>query len=436
MKKGTMKAMTAMVKNKQWIQNYDALATTSARKTVCALANAALSAIDTSAVIQATISLERDMLHIKEKIFDLKNFKRIKVVGFGKASCEAARALNDILGSKIDDGIVIDIKTGVHENITVMAGTHPRPSLINVKITKNIFAMAKDTDEKDLILVIVSGGGSALLCSSLNECNQGQKLYDSFLKTGGTIHELNIVRKHISNLKGGGLAKLFYPATVVSLIFCDVPGNHFEDVASGPTYKDETTVADAERILKKYNLSGFNLFETPKEEKYFEKVINIPLISNETALLAMARAAETMGLTSKILSSELYDSPKEIVSKMITAADSADVAIAGGEPTLLINGKNGSGGRNTHITLESIPHLKNNHIFCSFASDGIDNSSAAGAIADEKTIGAMQKLNLDYKKYLETFDSYRFFEKTNDLIMTGQTGANISDIMILLKHDQ
>ena len=256
-----------MVKN--WIKNIDNLADTPQKKIMFELVNAMFNSIDTEKVIENHVAVNQNILSINGQTFDLSRYNRIRVIAFGKASCEAAGTLEKILDNRIHEGIIIDIKETKCKIIESFVGTHPRPSMANVTATKNILEFAKDTNDKDLVLVAVSGGGSALLCSSEDECNQGQKLYDDFLRSGGTIKELNIVRKHISTLKGGGLAKLFYPATIIGLIFCDISGGHYDQVASGPTFKDITTIDDARKIIDKYKLGGFSLIETPKEDIYF-----------------------------------------------------------------------------------------------------------------------------------------------------------------------
>src|SRR3972149_4750962 len=232
----------------RWIKNFDELATSKERKIALQIAEAGFEAISTRDVIANSIKLKNNILSVKDHKFDLGKFKKIKVIGFGKASCEAASALEDILGDKIKEGAVIGLQKVTCEYIETFAGSHPRPSTQNIEAGQKILAIAENSTENDLVIVIVSGGGSALLCVDQVECEQGQRLYDSFLKTGKTISVLNTVRKHISSLKGGGLAKVLYPAAVISLIFSDVPGDKFEDVASGPTYKDETTIAEAQKI--------------------------------------------------------------------------------------------------------------------------------------------------------------------------------------------
>ncbi len=430
-----------MTISKKWIKNYTAIATTDRRKAILDIACAGLSAIDTEHVLQQAVSLTGPELHInnqtKDHVYDLSKFRSVRLIGFGKVVCEATAALEAILGDRLTSGIVIGTESTVCNRVESYTGSHPMPSKANVIASNEIVTLSNDLTAEDLVIVVVSGGGSSLLCWPENECEQGERLYKEFLNTGGTIEELNTVRKHISSIKGGGLAKMLYPATVAALIFSDVPGagdRVFAEVASGPTYRDMTTVADAEAVLKKYNLTGYTLNETPKEEKYFEKVSNIPIVSNNTALDAMAERATSMGFKTVIISDELYQSPKEVVSLMFKTAEGAHkVAIlAGGEPAIQVRAQHGVGGRNEHCSLEALKLLSKNSIFVSLASDGHDNNLAAGAIADSQTLEKATLAKLDIQAHLDTFDAYTFFEKTGDLIVTGSTEANVSDLMVLL----
>jgi glycerate-2-kinase len=419
---------------KRWIKNFNKLATTPNRKVALEIAEAGLDAISTEKVVDSSISLIRNFLFVKGKGFNLAKFKKIKVVGFGKSSGEAARALEKILGPRIERGAVIGLHKVKCDYLKTFAGTHPRPSEINIKAGQKIYEIIKNSSADDLIIVLVSGGGSALLCYPENECEQGAKLYDAFLKTGKTRIKMNTVWKHLSLFKGGGLAKIAYPATVIGLIFSDVPGNNFENVASGPTYRDKTTIADAQKIITENNLGNFDLVETPKEDKYFEKVHNFVLVSNKTAVEAMAKKGKDLGFQTKVVSTELYNEVDETLKKIFSAQKDNFVILAAGEPSIKVKNKNGKGGRNLHLGLEAIrmKMIDPNSVFISLASDGLDNSDVAGAVVDKNTIAKAEKLNLSAKDYSERFDSYPFFQKTGDLIITGPTGANVSDLMILL----
>ncbi len=418
---------------KRWINNWDALATTPARRQALEVMEAGLEAIDTERAIRSSVSLQGETLRIGDTEVDLARFKRIRIVGFGKASCAAAAALEQVLGARIKDGIVIDVVSAKCEFIKTYVGTHPRPSEENVLAARDIVAMAQEVSEDDLVLVIVSGGGSALLCWPQSECDQGQRLYGEFLKAGGTITELNTVRRHISSLKGGGLAKLFYPARIIGLLFCDVPGDKCEQVASGPTYRDNSTMDDARSILDKYGINGMELMETPKDEQFFKNVTNVMLVSNTMALDAMAEKGKALGFSPVILSSALYDAPGQVIEKMMGELDGHKLVLAGGEPSIIVEGNDGSGGRNTYLAMSAVPHMREGMVFASVGSDGMDNSDAAGGIVDAQTVVRMRERGLDIDKHLKHFDSYRFLQQTGDLLFTGPTGANVSDLMLLMR---
>jgi glycerate 2-kinase len=420
---------------KQWIKNHAQLATTAGRETALALVNAGLNAIDTGQVMASSLSHEGDTLRIQKRKIDLTRFHRIHVIGFGKAAGRAAEALEDLLGPRLGGGVVIGTGPSACRRVQVFQGTHPLPSEANVRASQHIVELAERLTADDLVLVIVSGGGSAMLCWPESECDQGRRLFQDMLQTGAPITELNTVRKHLSALKGGGLAKMLHPATVIGLIFSDVPGDHFESVASGPTYRDETTVADARRILEKYRLAGYELVETPKEIRYFENVTNIPLVSNRVALQAMAARGEAMNLPTMTLSDSLYDPYANVAERVFAAAagpSAPNLLLAGGEPEVKVPAAHGRGGRNQFLTLRALKSIKAGQVFISFGSDGRDNGDAAGAIADAETMKKALALGLDLDDHLNRFDSQTFFEKTGDLILTGPTEANVSDLMLLL----
>lgn len=418
-----------------WIKNAAELAVTDARRKALQIVSAGFDSIDTSQVVRSALNLDGDSLNICGEKFDLKKFRRIFVIGFGKASATAGYELEKILGDRIFDGVIIDLSIFGLKKINGFKGTHPKPSQANIEASEKIVKLSESISKQDLVIVIISGGGSSLLCWPKKELEQSSRLYDEFLHTGGNIEELNTIRKHISEIKGGGLAKLFYPAKIIGLIFCDIPGGKCGEVASGPTYKDISTIADAENILKKYGLKGFSLNETPKEDIYFKNVLNIPILTNETALNAMAEKGRELGFEPKILSSKIYGSAEETLLDMQNAIDESNMILAGGEIKLVVEGKDGKGGRNQYIALKAVEKIKENEIFISIASDGIDNSNSAGAITDSLTIKKIADKNLDVKEYLNRYDTYNLFEKTGDLIFTGPTGTNVADLMLLLKDN-
>lgn len=417
------------------IKNFETLASSKARRDALCIIESGYEAIDTTLAVERMVSLDGDMLSIKGKEFNLKNFKRTFVIGFGKASCKATQVLEKKLKERLTGGIVIDKNTSVCEIVTVYEGTHPVPSEQNVDMSHKIADLATEIKEDDLAIVIASGGGSALLCYPKSECYDGERLYKAFLDVGGKIEELNTLRKHISEIKGGGLAKMLYPATVVALIFCDVPGEHYEDVASGPTYFDKTTIADAEKIIAKYSIpEKFNFVETPKKGKYFEKVVNIPFVSNLEAVKAMETKARKLGYSAKSLGTEIYNEPTVAIQKMKEALAPNTAVIAGGELSVKLKNGGGVSGRNLYTCGLTLSEIQNDDVFISFASDGIDNLSvSAGAIVDKETINKIRAKKLSPEEHKKNDKYEELFVLVNDTIITGPTGSNVSDLYVMLR---
>lgn len=418
-----------------WIKNLSDLATNKQREDALKIVDAAYDAIDTEKAIRSHFNLNGDELKVNGFTYDLKDFENIYLVGFGKVACRAAQVIESILGDRLNAGAAIGIKKAVCEIVDTYEGTHPLPSKINFEATSHIKRVGEQATDKDLVIAIVGGGGSALLCGSQGECDQGQKLYKAFLDTGGDIKDLNLVRKHISELKGGGLAKILYPARVLGLIFSDVPGNDCSVIASGPTYKDETTIDDAKAIIEKYNLGDFELTETPKDDKYFEKVDNLLLVSNHNALNAMKDKAEELGYKAIEAGCDLYNFPKETFKILQDKSEENSVVIAAGETKLIIpEDCSGKGGRSDMLGLISIDDLKDNQIFVPFASDGKDNSDSAGVIVDSDVVDKIKNLGVDIERHKVCLDSYPIFEQVKSQIKTGPIESNVSDLMILLNY--
>ena len=280
------------------IQNFEQLSSSETRKTALEIAEAGLWAIDTPTIVRKGIRIENSTLFIQNRAFSLKDVRNVYVVGIGKCALAACSALEEVLGDRIAGGIVLDIKEGALERLRLLVGDHPFPTERNAKATAEIITLLKVLEQDDLVLFVVSGGGSTLLCQPESlSCQDEAAIVSSLFRAGATIQELNIVRKHLSLARGGYLAMHAYPARSISLIFSDVPGNDLSVIASGPTVKDETTKEQALEILKKYNLveklnlSEEDFLETPKDDMYFVNTLNILLLSNQTALSAMKEKA-------------------------------------------------------------------------------------------------------------------------------------------------
>lgn len=422
------------------IKNYDDLNKTPQRKICLELIDAALQSIQPENVIKENISLERDILTVQDKTFNLGNFARIFLIGFGKGSAGLAKEIEKIICNLLTKGHVIDLESEQFSKIEFTQGTHPLPSDVNLNFTKKTIQQFNNLTKKDLVLIVIAGGGSALFenpykitLEKLIEVNK------SLLFSGATITEMNIVRKHLSLVKGGGLAKLLYPSRVISIIASDVPGNDLSVIASGPTVKDETTKEQALEILKKYdlpdklNLSLDDFLETPKENMYFENTLNILIMSNKTTLIAMEEKAKELGLEAQIFSDKFQAEAKLAGKELIDKTSEHQILLTGGETTVKVLNKNGKGGRNQELVLGALSHLDENTTIVSFDSDGWDNSPFAGAIGDKLTLEKAKELNLDPKQYLENNNTFPFFEKTGDGIITDRLPSNISDLMIVLK---
>lgn len=393
---------------------------------------AGIAAVRTEDVVRRSIRLDGSVLTIAGHSLHLERFRHIHVIGFGKASCEASATLENILGDRISQGIAIGTETRTCNMIDLCEATHPLPSATNVHLTERLVRQCESVTAEDLVLVVVSGGGSAMLCWPESECEQGVRLYDAANRAGIPITALNTVRKHISSLKGGGLAKLLYPATVVGLIFSDVLGGRNELVASGPTYPDTSTVAEARAVIDTYKLGSYDLLETPKDPRYFEAVTNIVLVSNRDALGAMAARASALGYHPTIIGADFYDTPEQLVSLMQRDATPDCACIAGGEVSYAIPEHHGTGGRNQHVALTAALVLRHGQTFAAIASDARDNGPHAGAITDEGTVG--RGTDMSAVEHLARCDETPFLERTGDLVEMPPTGVNVSDLYLLLSR--
>lgn len=426
------------------IHNFPELARTELRKAALEIIEAGLQAIDTKKAIRDSIFLTGDTLQIKGKDFALSQYKDIYVVGVGKCAIDAAVALEKILGPRLADGLVIDVRDSQElKKIRVFRGFHPRPDEANVDATKELIKFLKARDKDDLVLCVVSGGGSTILCSPEDlSCQEEGLILDLLSRSAAPIKKINIVRKHISYARGGHLAKYAYPATVISLIFSDIATGELDVVASGPTFLDETTVRDAEAILMEYDIlkqcgiKHCGLIETPKEAKYFEKVHNLLIVGNEVALQAMQKKAGELNYHAETKEHSLVGEAREVGQKILadlTKAKSKTSLLYGGETTVTVTGT-GKGGRNQELALACVKEIKDGQVIAAVNTDGRDNSGAAGALCDISTQAAAAKRGASADEYLHNNDSYNFFKTIGDQIITGDTGSNVSDLIIAIKH--
>ncbi|MDP2585574.1 MAG: DUF4147 domain-containing protein [Candidatus Levybacteria bacterium] len=421
------------------IKNYNALNKTPERKICLDLIEAALSSIQPQNIIEKNFSLNNNILTIQDKIIDLTRFERIFLLGFGKGSAGLSKHIENMLGNLLIEGYVIDLGQEQFSKIELTVGTHPLPSDVNLSFTKKVLERFGNLTEKDLVIVVIAGGGSVLFENPYRvDLEKLIEINKSLLFSGATIADMNIVRKHLSLVKGGGLIKPLFPAVVISVIASDVPGNDLSSIASGPTVKDETTKEQALEVLKKYNLFeqlGLleeDFIETPKENKYFENATNILLVSNQTALSAMKEKAKELGFDAKILTDKLQADTKKAGKELMDQTPSG-ILLAGGEMTVKVLNKSGFGGKNQEVVLSALSSIDDRTTIASFDSDGWDNSPFAGSIGDSLTIQKAKELNINPEIFSQENNSFPFFEKTGDGIITDRLPSNVSDLMIVLK---
>jgi glycerate 2-kinase len=434
------------------------------RQDARAIFDAGVTAADPYRAVARHVSVEQGVLLVSDKAYQLQDYQRIVVVGAGKASARMAQALEDLLGKRISCGI-INVKHGYSvplAAISVNEASHPLPDEAGLRGARAIAGLASQANDGDLIFCLISGGGSALLPAPADGVTLEEKVRTTrlLLDCGATIQEMNAVRKHISNVKGGRLADLAFPATVISLILSDVVGDRLDVIASGPTAADETTFADCLRIVQKYHLetrippavwqllhrgASGALKETPKAgDPVFARVQNLIVGNNRSALDAARKRAESLGYSTLLLSS-FIEGETRIVAALHSAIAKEIIAsgnpvqrpgcvISGGETTVTMRGA-GLGGRNQEFALAAALDIAGagNVAILSGATDGSDGpTDAAGALADGTTASRSRALGLDAQVFLDENDSYHFFTQMGDLLITGPTFTNVMDLRVVV----
>ncbi|CAG1065638.1 glycerate 2-kinase [uncultured bacterium] len=436
------------------------------KETLKKIFEAAVQAASPSNALQKNLQLapsgKRLLLKAGRFSIDLNKYKRVYAVGGGKAVCPMARALEGLLGKRLSGGLVVT-KYGHSEplkKIIVKEASHPVPDRNGLDGAGEILRIAEQAGEDDLVIVLLTGGASALLPLPVFglRLRDKQKASALLINSGATIDEINTVRKHLSAIKGGFLAAAAHPATVLTLIVSDVVGNSLSTIASGPAAPDPTTFADALKVIGKYGLSQKmprkvmsilregskgELTETPKPgEPLFKRAKNIIIADNLAALKGAAAKARALGFRPLILSSSITGNTREAASFFASVLKEVKnsgnpvkppaCVLMGGETTLKITGK-GLGGRNQEFALSLAMALKSApgiHAL-SAGTDGTDGpTEAAGAYALPDTLGRAGSSGLDPQKYLTRNDSYSFFRKIDGLFITGPTGTNVMDIAI------
>ena len=399
-----------------------------------------------------------DVIKIDGDSINVSDFENVFVVGFGKASVGMTQAFCDSVD--VEKGVCVTndpVNKVTCENVTTYVASHPIPDEKSIRAAEKVVDMVECCQKDDVLFVLISGGGSALLCKPRIDLADMQLATDLLLKCGADINEINTIRKHLSFVKGGQLVKNV-KCRVVSLVISDIIGDPLEFIASGPTSPDTTSFVDAEKILKKYDLwesvpddvrkiidsgvKGLNA-ETPKpDDPVFEHVTNFVIANNSLACKRAVDKADFLGYKTMLLTASLNGDAVEMGRYLIQRVkayqkqkdEEAVVFVAGGETTVLVKGS-GQGGRNQEMVLGCIDQLDSeNIVFASFATDGRDGKSvAAGAIADGNSKKRAKDKQLDISCFLENNDSYNFFRLLDDLIVTGPTGTNVMDIQVIIK---
>src|SRR2546426_3218624 len=428
--------------------------------------NAALAAADPTRIIRKNLKLTGFILHVGKLQYRLKDYRRILVIGGGKASGYMAEEVEKLLGKWITGGLVIipdylrPMPRG--HRITYHPATHPIPTRKGMEGVLAMLDLVENVSRDDLVIVLLSGGGSALMPLPIEgiSLNDEAQVTSLLLKSGAGIEEINAVRKHLSQIKGGRIAARLYPATVLTLIISDVVGDKIDAIPSGPTAPDPTTYRDAEQVLKKYDLwsqiptnarrviteglSG-SIPDTPKKEsKAFKHVHNLIIGNGRASCLAAASFLTRAGYKTQVPSIRISGEAREV--GRIFGSIARDIRdnglpypapaafVAGGETTVTVRGR-GRGGRNQEVALAAAVKISGLEglVVGSFATDGIESQTdAAGAVVDGSTITRGLELGMDAEEYLRNNDSYRYFSKLKDLVITGPTGTNVNDITILV----
>jgi len=434
------------------------------RRVVGQILQAALAAVDPASAIKRHVARRGATLQIGDRQYDLRHYRRILVVGAGKASGAMARAVEEVLGDRIDAGWV-NIKDGYTaptERIHLHEAGHPVPDERGLRGAQEMVRLAREAGEDDLLLCLISGGGSALMTLPVEGVSLAdmQALTSALLRSGATINEMNAVRKHLSQIAGGNLARLAYPATVVSLLVSDVVGSPLDVIASGPTVPDTSTFADAYSVLAKYDLvekvpAGLAAYlrrgmagdvpETPKaDDVAFARTYNLVVADNAIAAEAAVARAQELGLHALLLSTYVEGEARE-VAKVLAAVGKEIMharrpvarpacVVAGGETTVTIRGQ-GRGGRNQELALSAAQQIAglNDVMVVALATDGTDGpTDAAGAIAEGDTVQRAAAQGLNAAEFLANNDSYGFFRTLGDLLMTGPTNTNVNDLTMVL----
>lgn len=437
------------------IRNRSALGTSEARRVALDCVEAGVSRALPATVIDESVHLENGVLHVAESAYDLDEYEDVVVIGGGNAAGHLASAVEGVLGERIRSGVVVTDAPAETERIEVVEGAHPIPDEAGVAGARRVLEVASEADENTLVLALITGGGSALLPAPAEGVSLGdlQTVTDSLVRSGATIDQINAVRKHLSGLKGGQLARAAAPATVVGLVMSDVVGDRLDVIASGPIVPDESTFESARAVLSEYDIDASEsvherieagvageVSETPKRgDPAFDRVAIHVLADSMTALSAAADAASERGYTPLVLSSRVRGEASEAakthvaIAEEIAASDTPleppAAILSGGETTVTVEG-DGEGGPNQEFAVSTAIEMAEPGITCcAVDTDGIDGATdAAGALVSGETATPLSEA----RAALGRNDVYPFLAERDALLETGPTGTNVNDLRVLV----
>ena len=454
--------MARITKQLQLVRNGQSPSSRRARRLSLFALQAALNAIDPASSLQSWLKVSDGRMFAGDFSFPLSRFKRIVIISVGKASSSMMRiALKTLKGAEISGILVVpkgEATPQVDKRVEVFFAGHPLPDEDGLQASRRVMSLAQSTKNDDLLLCLISGGASAMLPAPPPSIPLRDKtdVTSRLIRSRATIHEINTVRKHLSQLKGGRLVEMSRASAIVSFIMSDVTGNPVSDIASGPTAPDPTSYRDAIDVLNRHDLwksaplsvkshltEGVKgkISETPKPNNAsFKRVHNLIIADNQTACRGAKRSLERMGISATIVTSSV-DMDATCMGRLLAsiAGDKRRMGergalIFGGETTVHVRGK-GRGGRNQEVALYAVGGIAgiDGVAIAAMGTDGIDgNSKAAGAIVDGYTAKRAEIKNLDQSKFLVRNDSFSYFNKLNDSIIIGRTGTNVGDLYLLV----
>lgn len=421
-------------------------------------------AVQPDSLIKASVAISGEQLTLCGHNYALGSFKNIYVTGAGKATAGMARALEDVLGPRISGGLIAvkyDHELAL-ERIRQIPAAHPVPDENGLRAASEMGALLDKAGEGDLVICLFSGGASALMADCPEEISLQdlKEISELLLRSGAAIQEINTVRKHLSTLKGGQLARRAHPALLVSLIISDVVGDDPAVIASGPTSADATTFEDAWQVIERYRLERKissavrgrlqkgrlgRIPDTPKPpDPLFRTVRNHIIGSNRLALSAAADQARRLGYAPQVLGSTAAGPADELAAFLVKKAMEYDglrpaCLLLGGESTVTVRGA-GKGGRNQHLALAAalaleaeLPPETERITVLSGGTDGTDGpTEMAGAVADRATLANARELGLRPRDFLKACDAYHFFQRAGGHLHTGPTQTNVMDLMLAL----